>query len=333
MRIVFAGSPEIAVPSLEALIAEQIASGEIKVVGVLTNPDSRKGRKGPLEPTEVGAAATRLQDMLREKSLQSFLILKPEKLDASVRDQIANLKPDILVSFAYGKIFGPKFLSLFPKGGINIHPSLLPKYRGATPIPAAILNRDRETGITIQTLALQMDSGDILIQDHIELSGRETTESLSRWAAQRGAELLPPVLRGIAEGTIQSTPQDEAKATYCSIISKEDGWISWSASALEIDAKIRAYTPWPLCATKHAGQVLYILEAFPLCNPDTCTTRFFSKQEPPGTVLGIDKKAGILIQTGKGLLVVQRLQYATKKALDWVNFLNGAKQFIGSKLE
>jgi methionyl-tRNA formyltransferase len=327
MRVVFAGSPEIAVPSLEVLVAEQIASRNIEVVGVLTNPDSRKGRKGSLEPTEVGVAAVRLQDKFRDNDLEPFVILKPEKLDASVRELVANLKPDILVSFAYGKIFGPKFLGLFPRGGINIHPSLLPKYRGATPIPAAILNRDRETGITIQTLALQMDAGDILFQDRIELSGRETTESLSRWAAQRGAELLLPVLRGIAEGTLQGQPQDESKATYCSIISRDDGWISWSASALEIDAKIRAYTPWPLCATKHAGQVLYILKAFPISNPELCTTAL------PGTVLGIDKKAGILIQTGEGMLAVQQLQYATRKALDWATFLNGAKQFIGSKLE
>uniref|UniRef100_A0A7C3IKG9 Methionyl-tRNA formyltransferase n=1 Tax=Gracilinema caldarium TaxID=215591 RepID=A0A7C3IKG9_9SPIR len=333
MRLVFAGSPEIAVPSLEALVAEQLSSGGLEVVGVLTNPDSRKGRKGSLEPTEVGSAAARLQDKLRERSLQPFVILKPEKLDASVREQIAALKPDLLVSFAYGRIFGPKFLGLFPKGGINIHPSLLPKYRGATPIPAAILNRERETGISIQTLALEMDAGDILVQDRIELSGRETTGSLSRWAAQRGAELLLPVLRGIAEGTLQGMPQNDAEATYCSIISKEDGWITWSASALDIDAQIRAYTPWPLSATHHAGQVLYILEAFPILKPDTDITPSLAQQAVPGTVLGIDKRAGILVQTGEGLLAVQRLQFATKKALDWASFLNGAKQFIGSRLE
>jgi len=333
MRIVFAGSPEIAVPSLEALVAEQISSGGVEVVGVLTNPDSRKGRKGSLEPTEVGAAAVRLQDLLRERSLPPFEILKPEKLDSPVREHISALQPDILVSFAYGRIFGPKFLGLFPKGGINVHPSLLPKYRGATPIPAAILNRDRETGITIQTLALEMDAGDILMQDRISLSGRETTESLSRWAARRGAELLLPVLRGIAEGTLQGTPQNDAEATYCSIISKEDGWISWASSALDIDAKIRAYTPWPLCATHHGNQVLYILEAFPIHKPDLDITSSLAKEERPGTVLGIDKRAGILVQTGDGLLAVQRLQYATRKALDWASFLNGAKQFIGSRLE
>jgi methionyl-tRNA formyltransferase len=333
MRIVFAGSPAIAVPSLDALAAEELAGRDIELVAVLTNPDSRKGRKGSLEPTEVGARAAQLQDTLREKGHKPFLIVKPEKLDASIRSQLQELKPDILVSFAYGKIFGPKFLALFPKGGLNVHPSLLPKYRGATPIPAAILNRERETGITIQTLALEMDAGHILMQDRIELSGRETTESLSQWAAIRGAELLLPALRGFVQGTLQGIPQNDREATYCSIISKVDGWIDWSSSALEIDAKIRAYTPWPLCATHHAGQVLYIIEAFPIMKPDTELNVSLSMSSLPGTVIGIDKKAGILVQTGEGLLAVQRLQYATKKVLDWASFLNGAKQFIGSRLE
>lgn len=333
MRLVFAGSPQIAVPTLETLVSAQVNGEQLELVAVLTNPDSRKGRKGTLEPTEVGARASELQEELRARGKNPFVILKPERLTGEVRELIASLQPDLLVSYAYGHIFGPKFLSLFPQGGVNIHPSLLPKYRGATPIPAAILNRDHETGITIQTLALQMDAGDILAQERIELSGRETTESLSRWAAVRGAEMLPLVLRGLAEGTVERRPQNDAEATYCSIISKEDGWIDWQQKAIDIDAKIRAYTPWPLCATHHASQVLYILDAFPISAPDTDLMPVMLGQGDPGTVLGIDKKAGILVQTGEGLLAVQRLQYATKKALDWASFLNGAKHFIGSKLE
>lgn len=333
MRVVFAGSPQIALPTLEALVDEQLGGGAVEVIAVLTNPDSRKGRKDMVEPTELGTAAAQLQALLKDRGCKPFLILKPEKLDGSVREVVAALKPDILVSYAYGRIFGPKFLSLFPQGGINIHPSLLPKYRGASPIPAAILNRERETGITIQTLAPQMDAGDILLQEKIPLSGRETAASLSQWAAQRGAELLLPVLRGIADGTIQGTPQNDAEATYCSIISKDDGWIDWNGSALDIDAKIRAFTPWPLCTTRHAGRVLYILEAFPIPSSDAVCMPALTEPPVPGMVTGVDKKAGILIQTGDGLLAVQRLQYATKKALDWASFLNGAKQFIGSKLE
>ncbi len=333
MRLVFAGSPSIAVPALEALVADQLSDGLTELVAVLTNPDSRKGRKGTAEPTEVGARAAELQEQLRKGGKPPFVILKPEKLNGEVREIVASLQPDILVSYAYGHIFGPKFLGLFPQGGINIHPSLLPKYRGATPIPAAILNRDRETGITIQTLALQMDAGDILVQERIELSGRETTESLSRWAALRGAALLLPVLRGLAEGTLEKKPQNDSEATYCSVISKEYGWIDWNHRAIDIDAQIRAYTPWPLCATHHAGQVLYILSAFPIPTPDTDLMPAMSGQDLPGMVLGIDKKAGILVQTGEGLLAIQKLQYATKKALDWASFLNGAKHFIGARLE
>lgn len=333
MRLVFAGSPQIAVPTLQALVKQQLEDGGMEVVAVLTNPDSRKGRKSNWEPTEVGAAAEVLRETLQNRGYRPFVILKPEKLDGSVREVIATLNPDLLVSYAYGHIFGPKFLGLFPKGGINIHPSLLPKYRGAAPIPAVILNRERETGITIQTLAPKMDAGDILIQERLPLSGRETTESLSHWAAQRGAELLLPVLRSLAEGTLQGIPQNDAEATYCSIISKEDGWINWNDRALDIDAKIRSYRPWPLCATHHAGQTLYILEAFPILRPEEELMSPLTESANPGTVLGVDKKAGILVQTGEGLLAVQRLQYATKKALDWASFLNGAKQFIGSKLE
>ncbi|MDR2922882.1 MAG: methionyl-tRNA formyltransferase, partial [Treponema sp.] len=140
MRILFAGSPAIAVPALKTAAA--LSAGNFVLAGLLTNPDSPKGRSGTPEPTECAVAARQF--------FPSLVVLKPEKLDSAFRALVAELKPAILVSFAYGKIFGPKFLGLFPLGGINIHPSLLPKYRGPTPIPAAIINRDAETGITIQ---------------------------------------------------------------------------------------------------------------------------------------------------------------------------------------
>ncbi|MFQ3547067.1 MAG: methionyl-tRNA formyltransferase [Termitinemataceae bacterium] len=345
MRIVFAGSPDIAVPSFCTLVEKYMETGKHPVVAVLTNPDSRKGRKGNPEPTPIGAAAQKLAGKLSAAGREVPVVIKAEKLDASVRETIAALNPDILVSFAYGKIFGPKFLGLFPRGGINIHPSLLPKYRGATPIPAAILHRDTETGISIQTLALEMDAGDILIQERRPLDGTETTESLSVWAAERSAQLLIPLIDDLAEGMVQGRPQDHSRATYCSIISKEDGWIQWNESALTIDAKIRAYTPWPLCATHHRGQILYILKACPYTGGTTVadghtTKDIVSGGQPdfmgmsvPGMVLGIDKQVGILIQTGDGIVAVQRLQYATKKPLDWKSFLNGAKDFVGSLLE
>jgi len=315
VRILFAGSPAIAVPSLKVLAAAST------LAGLLTNPDSPRGRSNRPEPTECAAAAADLASV-------GMVILKPEKLDSAARAMVAELKPDILVSFAYGKIFGPKFLDLFPMGGINIHPSLLPKYRGPTPIPAAIINRDTETGITIQRLAAEMDSGDILVQDKLPLNGRETTASLSETAAEKAAELLPGVLKGIRDGTLRARAQDHGMATYCSLIEKDAGLINWNRSALEIDARIRAFDPWPLSWTTHGELRLFIHNAEPW--PQRAPEEMTGKE--PGEVLGKDKDKGILIQTGGGILAVSQLQYQGKKAIEWKAFLNGARNFIGAKL-
>jgi methionyl-tRNA formyltransferase len=321
VKILFAGSPAIAVLSLEALAGLCREDPAFRLVGLLTGPDARRGRGGKTAPTDVAAAA----GALGIPPVQ----LKPEKLDAAVREAVAALAPDLLVSFAYGRIFGPRFLSLFPLGGINVHPSLLPRHRGATPIPAAILGREGETGVSVQRLALKMDAGDILAQERIPLTGRETTLSLSGIAAERGAELLVRVIRDIELNRAAGTRQNDEEATYCSIIGKDDGLIDWSERTAELDAKIRAYTPWPLCRTAHQGQALYILEASPYGegaagSPDHAAA--------PGTVLGTDREAGILVRTGDGILAVSRLQYAAKKALPWRDFLNGARDFTGSRL-
>jgi methionyl-tRNA formyltransferase len=315
MRILFAGSPAIAVPSLEA-VASMGGEG-FTLAGLLTKADTPKGRSGKPEPTECALAA----------AAYPIPALKPEKLDSAAREQAAALNADLLVSFAYGKIFGPQFLALFPLGGINIHPSLLPKYRGAAPIPAAILNRETETGITIQRLAAEMDSGDILVQETMSLNGRETTASLSDIMAKKAAQLLLAALRGIAGGTLRGAPQNHAAATYCSPISKEDGLIDWSLSAAEIDAQIRAFDPWPLSWTTHGELQLFALRAGVFKAESTNNAPAL-----PGQVLGKDQNKGILIQTGNGILAVSELQYRTKKALEWKTFLNGARNFVGARL-
>jgi len=314
MRILFAGSPAIAVPALEAVCRTE----GIELAGVLTNSDSLKGRSGTFTPTEVGEAAQRLN---------ISPILKPEKLDSGAREQIGALKCDLLVSFAYGHFFGPKFLALFPMGGINIHPSLLPRHRGPSPIQAAILNRDTITGVSIQMLADKMDCGDILAAEQIQLTSRETSASLSEMAAQKAAVMLPDVLKKIADGTIKKTEQNHSEATYCKLFTKTDGVIDWSQSAEEIDAKIRAFNPWPLCCCTHNGRELLILESDKYSGCETAAACAL-----PGKVLGTDKNCGILIQTGGGVLAVTRLQYQTKKALFWRDFLNGARDFLGSQL-
>ncbi|MCL2440879.1 MAG: methionyl-tRNA formyltransferase [Treponema sp.] len=320
MRVLFAGSAGIAVPSLIAVSELK----EIDLCGVLTNPDTPKGRHGTPVPTEIGEAAE-AQRTQREE----LLLIKPAKLDAAAREQIAALRPDLLVSFAYGRLFGPKFMALFPLGGINIHPSLLPKYRGPSPIQAAILNRDTITGVSIQTLAQEMDSGDILAVEQFELTGSETSDSLSNTAARIASEMLPETLLKIAAGKIETKAQEHENATYCKLIQKNDGIIDWSLSAAQIDAKIRAFNPWPLCRTFHNGKELLILKADVYRGYMDAA---LSSERKPGMVLGIDKQCGILIQTGDGVLIVSELQYQAKKALFWRDFLNGARDFPGSQL-
>jgi methionyl-tRNA formyltransferase len=318
MRILFAASPAIAVPALETIAALSGDNKDFVLAGLLTNPDNPRGRSGKPEPTDCAAAARRFPGT-------PLPLLKPEKLDAAAREQTAALKPDILVSFAYGKIFGPQYLALFPLGGINIHRSLLPQYRGPTPIPAAIINRDTVSGITIQRLAAKMDAGDILAQEELPLSGRETTASLSETMAKKAAEMLPAALKGIVDGTLPERPQNHDAATYCSLLEKKDGLIDWSRSVTEIDAQIRAFTPWPLSWTTHGEQELFILKAEALEEDSSFLIS-------PGQVLGKDKNKGILIQTGKGILAVSELQYRAKKAMDWKAFLNGARNFIDTRL-
>ena len=285
----------------------------ITLAGILTNQDSKRGRHGALVPTDVSSAA-----LLLEGAGKTIIQLKPERLNTQARKDAAELAPDLLVSFAYGRIFGPRFLSLFPLGGINIHPSLLPKYRGASPIPAVILGREKETGVCIQKLAPEMDSGDILAEDRFDLSPRETSASLSEIVGARAAALLKDLLLRFDHRV--GRPQ-EGQPTYCGEIKKEEGLIDWTKSAQDIDAKIRAYTPWPLSFTNLGEDKLFILEAEPLES---------TSQAVPGTVLGAER--GIRIQTGSGILSVSKLQWQTKKALDWKAFINGFRDFSGKLL-
>jgi methionyl-tRNA formyltransferase len=317
LRVLFAGSPGIAAAALETLVRME-ASGRVELAGLLTNPDSSRGRSGRREPTETAAAAMALE---KGRSRGSIPVLKPERLDARAREAVSALNPDLLVSFAYGRIFGPRFLEIFPQGGLNIHPSLLPRYRGPAPIQAAILNRDRETGITIQRLALEMDAGDILAREAFPLTLRETAASLSETAALKGAALLEKLL----SGELPPGRPQEGVPVYCSLMAKEDGLIDWGRSALDIDAQIRAFNPWPLCFTRRGETPLYILEALALEDAGDSSS-------PPGTVLGTDKARGILVQTGRGVLAVSRLQLPAKKALDWKSFLNGVRDFGASPL-
>ena len=320
LKIIYAGSPLASSIVLKGLIASQSECG-FEIAGVLTNPPSTRGRHSDLIPTEVATVA-------RENNIQVFEF---EHLLAPEREAVSPLGADLLVSFDYGRIFGPKFLALFPLGGINLHPSALPKYRGCTPVPAALLNGDKTLGITVQKLALQTDEGDILAQSEIKLDGSETTLSLmdgdgsTSKVTDAGLKLLKKVLKEAANSDSELIGKKHSGETsYTPFLKKEDGIIDWNKSAAEIDRKIRAYTPYPLCFTSFNGVKVTILKA----NLSDSKT-----SEKPGTVLPYQKSVGIEIACGDGsVLVVKELQQEKKKAMDYKSFLNGARNFVGSIL-
>lgn len=336
LKVLFGGSPACAAKALELILKDSAMSNsvpeeEYKIVGVLTNPPSAQGRHKELIPTEV-EQYTLIWNRARNDNVAVF---SPEHIKQPEREQIASLEPDIFVCFAYGHILGPKFFSLFKFGGINLHPSLLPKYRGATPVNAAILNCDDETGFSIQKMALGMDEGDILYQQKERLTGTETAEQVLKNSALYGGMNITQILRKIAKtGKLPDSFPQEGKASYCSIIKKEDGKINWNNSAEKIDAQIRAYTPWPGCFTTSGNLQLRILKAWAankIAAQDPSVVK--NTSAVPGTVLEYNKQRGILIQTGSGVLIATELQWQAKKAMDYKSFMNGARNFIGTVLE
>jgi methionyl-tRNA formyltransferase len=320
MRILFAGTPALAVPSLEK------AAHAHDVAAVLTGPDQPSGRGRALGCSPVKEAAERL----------GLKVLQPEKLDESFLAQVRVLSPEVLVVAAFGKIFRQSFLALFPRGGINLHPSLLPRFRGPSPITAAILAGDTETGVTIQRVARKFDTGDILAQEPCPLKGDETTGTLSESLAVRGARLLARVLADMADGTLPAgRVQDEAAATYCRTITKEDGVVKWEEPAEVIERKVRAFDPWPRMATTFGTESLLVLKSH--VYPDTLGAELSrtSRQERPGgpgDVIAADRNHGLLVRTGRGILSVERLQLQFRKPLDWRSFVNGHPGIVGTRL-
>ncbi len=313
LKILYAGSPTPSALTLKTLLNDSDFTKVCKIVGVLTNPPATHGRHKTLIPTPVQICA-------EEYGIQVFT---PEHLNADSRTEVIKLKADILVCFAYGHIFGPKFLSIFQIGAINLHPSLLPQYRGPTPVQTAILNRDTETGISIQKIALETDAGDIIKNHKIILDGTETSVSLLEKSAVEGAFLLSEILQQTAETkALPSALPQSGIPTYTKIIQKTDGKIDWNKSAAEIEARIRAYTPDPGCYTECNGIKLKIIQA-------SISLKDFGeyKNSKNGTVIACSKDCGILVKTGKGLLSLDILQWESKKALCCRDFMNGARDF------
>ncbi len=308
LRVVFMGTPEFAVPTLKKLIATQ------HVVGVVTRPDKPKGRsKHPVPSPVKEVALAHGLPLLQPRTLRS------EEVQAALRAW----EPEVIVVAAFGLILPNAVLEMPPHGCVNVHASLLPRWRGAAPVAAAILAGDQETGVTIMLMDEGVDTGPILAQKREPILPEDTTATLSERLAQLGADLLAETLPLWARGEIVPQPQDERQATYAPMLRKEDGWIDWREPAVLIERRVRAYQPWPTAMTRWQGKVLKILRARP--HPTTHLAKL------PGTVVAWEQGAAVV--TGEGVLELLEVQLAGKRPLEVVAFLRGARGFIGSRLE
>ena len=314
LKVVFAGNPEIAVGALEAL------ASVCDVVAVITNPDKPTGRGRHLESPPVKIAAAKL----------SIPVLQYDRLLKEARDEIRRLAPDVLVSFACGFYFGPKFLSLFPVASVNIHPSLLPCYRGCSPIQYTILNGEKSTGITIQRIAAELDAGNILAVEQWDLKGHETTQSLSEEVARRAGPLLVSVLDHIISGTVVEQIQSDDLATYAPMLSKDDAYIDWNSSVEAIHCKVRALNPWPRAVTTFEGRQLSITSVWGTL--DQTKNEPLASPYEPGTVIGLVKNKGLSVACSDGLIYIDRMQLAMKREMDSESFVHGHPSIIGAIL-
>lgn len=308
MKIIFFGTPELAAPVLKRI------SDSHTVVMVVTQPDTLFGRKQILTPSPIAKVAEEL----------NLPVLKPEKLTTEIKEQLQSLNADLFVTFAYGKIFKADFLNICPKGGINIHPSLLPLYRGASPIQSAILAGEERSGISIQQIALEVDSGDILKSEDFFITPEDNAISIEEKVAVQAADMIEQVLYEIENGTSKSIKQDSAKATFCKMISKNDGNIDWNTEVNCIFNKIRAFAKWPVASTMLDGKKLNIHKA--------CISKMGNSGTPAGTIICADKKNGLHIQCGTGVLEIKELQLAGKNKLKTADFLNGCRDLAGKCL-
>jgi len=302
------GSPRFAVPSLEYL-----ATAGYELAAVYTQPDRTGGRGRALAVLPVKEAASAL----------GLTVVQPQSLKApDAVKQLAGFKPDIIVVAAFGQLLPKAVLELPRLGCLNVHPSLLPRFRGASPVVAAILAGDGFSGVSIMLLDEGMDSGPILARAQIPVADSDSTASLGDKLSIVGAGLLGEVLVGWMRGELTPQPQDATKATYCQPITKDEGEIDWRLPAVAIWWRVRAFYPWPGCFTRWRGKTLKIIEAM----PSTAGTR-----AKAGEVVALDS-GGFGVGTGDGVLSVLRVQLEGKQALSAAEFLRGQRGFIGAVL-
>jgi methionyl-tRNA formyltransferase len=306
MRVVFFGTPDFAVPSLRALM-----DGPDDVVGVVCQPDKPAGRGQRLTAPPVKQAAIAM----------GIPVLQPAKVRTiEFLDQLRAWKPDLIVVAAYGRILPNSILELPPLGCINVHASLLPKYRGAAPMQWAILNGDQRTGVTIMRVEEKMDAGNMLLVRETPVRSDDTLASLHDRLAELGAAALTEAIELLRRGELEGIPQDEAQATYAPMISKEQGRIDWTQSAVAIERQVRAFHPWPSAYTLLGGKVVKIHRA------KAVTGRAFNT--PAGTIVAIGDEIGVAC--GDGVLMIEELQLEGRKRLAAAEFSRGNHVHVGT---
>lgn len=306
-KILYMGTAPIAVPALEALHALP----DCEVVAVCTQPDRPSGRKRRLTPSPVKTCALDL----------GLPVLDPEKI-GSAKAELAALEPDLAVVFAYGQYLPRSIFDLPVHGSINFHPSLLPRYRGASPIQSAILDGCTETGLSVIQVGVKMDAGDLLLQRRVPIAPDETSEDLTRRFSHLAADLVAEIFQGLRAETLIFTPQNDGEATECRKIVKADGAIDWTKSATDIHCQIRAFQPWP-------GAFFGLGELGPVKVLEAKIERGNGKC---GTLVDVAGE-GPMVACGEQALRLMILQPPGKKPMDGRSFLNGHPLQKGTVLE
>lgn len=310
MRVVFMGTPDFSVGTLKAL-----AEAGHEIVGVFTQPDKPKGRGKAMQPTAVKEAALELNLPV----YQPRRIREPENYEI-----LKELNPEVIVVVAFGQIIPKSILNLAPYGCINVHASLLPKYRGAAPVQWAVIDGEKESGVTIMRMNEGLDTGDMISKVIVPIEKEETGGSLFDKLSEAGAKLLVETLPSLADKTAVFEKQPEESPTpYAAMIQKNLGNMDWNKSAVELERLIRGLNPWPSAYTKLSGKTLKIWSADVFSNRDMAAR--------PGTILQANAK-GFLVQTGKGVLSIKELQLEGKKRMDSQAFLRGYSVATGTVL-
>lgn len=309
MRVIFMGTPEFAVPSLEALL-----KSDDQVIGIITQPDRPKGRGQSLTSSPIKLIAERAR----------LPLLQPTKMkDPGFLDALRAWKPDLITVAAFGRILPPAILNLPPRGCINVHGSLLPKYRGAGPIQWAIINGETETGITTMLMDEGMDTGAILLQERLPINVEDTAGTLSTRLAELGGRLLIKTITLLKAGTLVPRQQDHSQATLAPLLKKEDGVIDWAMSAMAIANRVRGLTPWPGAYT-FAGK-----ERWTIWRAEAIAEQVNGL---PGTVTQVTKDA-VHVATGNGVLILREVQPANRRRMTVSEYLAGHPISVGCILQ